>query len=199
MAVESSIDEHDETSLLVLAQAGDAEAFGQLYDRHSAMIYRYLFSKTSTRCVAEDLTSETFLRALRGLAGLSPEDTTFGAWLITIARNLVNDHYRSGWTRLAIVTDEIEPQADQRPGPEQLAVTALTASAVRATIRELPADQRECLILRFFSGLSISETAQVLGRSEGAVKQLQWRGTRRLHSLMTDQATLPNRHGNPTA
>lgn len=197
MTADVAIDAHDETSLLVLAQAGNAEAFGELYDRHSAMIYRYLFSKTSTSCVAEDLTSETFLRALRGLARLSPENTTFGAWLITIARNLVNDHYRSGWTRLAIVTDEIEPQADQCPGPEQLAVAALTASSVRAVIRELPDDQRECLILRFFTGLSISETAQVLDRSEGAVKQLQWRATRRLYNLMTNQ--LPKRHGNRTA
>jgi RNA polymerase sigma-70 factor (ECF subfamily) len=176
----------DEDELIRLAQAGDGAAFGRLYDRYLPSIYRYTYSKTSSRSAAEDLTSETFLRAFRAIARRPRAHLNFAAWLITIARNVVIDHHRSGWSRLAVVTDEVDPQVDESMGPEQSALASMSTATVRAALTRLPDDQRECLVLRFFTGLSINETAVAMDRTDGAIKQLQFRATNRLRRLIKD-------------
>ena len=182
VAVSDDLDDEDE--LIRLAQAGDAAAFGRLYDRYLPSIYRYTYSKTSSRSAAEDLTSETFLRAFRAIARRPRAHLNFAAWLVTIARNVVIDHHRSGWSRLAIVTDEVDPQVDQSMGPEQAALASVSEASLRGALSQLPDDQRECLLLRFFAGLSISETAAAMDRTDGAVKQLQFRATNRLRRII---------------
>jgi RNA polymerase sigma-70 factor (ECF subfamily) len=176
----------DEDELIRLAQAGDGAAFGRLYDRYLPSIYRYTYSKTSSRSAAEDLTSETFLRAFRAIARRPRAHLNFAAWLITIARNVVIDHHRSGWSRLAVVTDEVDPQVDESMGPEQSALASMSTATVRDALTRLPDDQRECLVLRFFTGLSINETAAAMDRTDGAIKQLQFRATNRLRRLIKD-------------
>jgi RNA polymerase sigma-70 factor (ECF subfamily) len=182
VAVSDDLDDEDE--LIRLAQAGDAAAFGRLYDRYLPSIYRYTYSKTSSRSAAEDLTSETFLRAFRAIARRPRTHLNFAAWLVTIARNVVIDHHRSGWSRLAIVTDEIDPRVDESMGPEQAALASVSEASLRGALSLLPDDQRECLLLRFFAGLSISETAAAMDRTDGAVKQLQFRATNRLRRII---------------
>jgi len=182
VAVSGDLDDEDE--LIRLAQAGDGAAFGRLYDRYLPSIYRYTYSKTSSRSSAEDLTSETFLRAFRAIARRPRAHLNFAAWLVTIARNVVIDHHRSGWSRLAIVTDEVEPQVDDSMGPEQAALASVSEAALRGALSLLPDDQRECLLLRFFAGFSISETAAAMDRTDGAVKQLQFRATNRLRRII---------------
>jgi RNA polymerase sigma-70 factor, ECF subfamily len=179
-----SDDADDEDELIRLAQAGDGAAFGRLYDRYLPSIYRYTYSKTSSRSAAEDLTSETFLRAFRAIARRPRAHLNFAAWLVTIARNVVIDHHRSGWSRLAIVTDEVDPQVDDSIGPEQAALASVSEASLRGALSLLPDDQRECLLLRFFAGLSISETAAAMDRTDGAVKQLQFRATNRLRRII---------------
>ncbi|WP_350275502.1 sigma-70 family RNA polymerase sigma factor [Kribbella sp. HUAS MG21] len=179
-------DEDDEDALIRLAQAGDGAAFGRLYDRYLPSIYRYTYSKTSSRSAAEDLTSETFLRAFRAIARRPRAQLNFAAWLVTIARNVVIDHHRSGWSRLAIVTDEVDPQVDDAIGPEQAALASVSEASLRTALDRLPEDQRECLLLRFFTGLSINETAIAMDRTDGAVKQLQFRATNRLRRILKD-------------
>ncbi|MEV0788469.1 sigma-70 family RNA polymerase sigma factor [Kribbella sp. NPDC050459] len=181
-----SNDADDEDELIRLAQAGDGAAFGRLYDRYLPSIYRYTYSKTSSRSAAEDLTSETFLRAFRAIARRPRAHLNFAAWLVTIARNVVIDHHRSGWSRLAIVTDEVDPQIDDAIGPEQAALASVSEASLRGALTHLPDDQRECLLLRFFAGLSISETAAAMDRTDGAVKQLQFRATNRLRRLLQE-------------
>lgn len=180
-------DVDDEDELIRLAQAGDGAAFGRLYDRYLPSIYRYTYSKTSSRSAAEDLTSETFLRAFRAIARRPRAHLNFAAWLITIARNVVIDHHRSGWSRLAVVTDEVDPQVDESMGPEQSALASMSTASVRDALTRLPDDQRECLVLRFFAGLSINETAAAMDRTDGAIKQLQFRATNRLRRLIKDR------------
>ncbi len=182
VALSGDLDDEDE--LIRLAQAGDGAAFGRLYDRYLPSIYRYTYSKTSSRSAAEDLTSETFLRAFRAIARRPRAHLNFAAWLVTIARNVVIDHHRSGWSRLAIVTDEVDPQVDDSMGPEQAALASVSEAALRGALSLLPDDQRECLLLRFFAGLSISETAAAMDRTDGAVKQLQFRATNRLRRII---------------
>ncbi len=86
--------------LVERAQAGEAEAFGRLYDQYSDTVYRYIYYRVGGKATAEDLTSETFLRALRRISTFTWQGRDFGAWLVTIARNLVADHCSraaSGW------------------------------------------------------------------------------------------------------
>jgi len=167
-------------ALVELARGGDAEAFGQLYDHYQGAVYRFLYYRTRSTSLAEDLTSETFLRALRGLSGFRWQGKDYGAWLITIARNLCTDHFKAGRTRLEVTTDDMGRHDDATESPENEVLAGLTNEVLLDGLRGLSHEQRDCLVLRFLQGLSIAETAQVLGRSEGAVKQLQLRAVRNL-------------------
>ena len=133
--------------------------------------------------LAEDLVSETFFRALRGMQSFRWQGKDFGAWLTTIARNLTYDHFKAGRTRLEYATDDLslhEGSTAGPEGPEETALAALTNEILLAALEKLPHEQQECLVMRFLQGLSIAETAKVLGRSEGAVKQLQLRAVRNM-------------------
>ncbi len=171
-------------ALVELARGGDSEAFGQLYDHYQGSVYRFVFYRTRSQTLAEDLTSETFLRALRNMSGFRWQGKDFGAWLMTIARNLCTDHFKAGRTRLEMTTEDMGVHDDATEGPENAVLAGLTNEVLLLGLRELSDEQRDCLIMRFLQGLSIAETAEVLGRSEGAVKQLQLRGVRNLAKLM---------------
>ncbi|MGW5359117.1 sigma-70 family RNA polymerase sigma factor [Actinopolymorpha pittospori] len=175
-------------ALVELAKRGDAEAFGQLYDHYLSTVYRYVYYRVGTHALAEDLASETFLRALRALSSFHWQGRDFGAWLVTIARNLVTDHFKSGRFRLEVATGEIlDFDVDSTSdGPEDDVLSHLTNEALVKALRQLRADQQECLVLRFFNGLSVAETAHVLGKSDGAVKQLQLRAVRNLAKLLPE-------------
>lgn len=93
--------------LVERAQAGEADAFGRLYDQYSDTVYRYIYYRVGGKATAEDLTSETFLRALRRISTFTWQGRDFGAWLVTIARNLVADHFKSSRFRLEVTTGEM--------------------------------------------------------------------------------------------
>ncbi len=171
-------------ALVELARGGDADAFGLLYDHYQPSIYRFLYYRTRSVVVAEDLTSETFFRALRNMASFRWQGKDFGAWLMTIARNLATDHFKAGRTRLEMTTEDMGQHDDATDGPETAVLASLTNEILLAALTELPNEQKDCLVMRFLQGMSIAETAQVLGRSEGAIKQLQLRGVRNLAKLM---------------
>jgi RNA polymerase sigma-70 factor (ECF subfamily) len=111
----------------------------------------------------------------------------FGAWLMTIARNLATDHFKAGRTRLELTTEDMSLHDDgTHDGPEDAVLTSLTNEVLLEALTELPTEQRDCLVMRFLQGMSIAETAAVLGRSDGAVKQLQLRGVRNLAKLLPE-------------
>jgi RNA polymerase sigma-70 factor (ECF subfamily) len=168
------------TALVDLARRGDADAFGALYDHYNPAVYRFVYYRVSTPALAEDLVSETFFRALRSVATFQWQGKDFGAWLMTIARNLIADHYKSGRTRLETATDDFSAHQGVAEGPEDEVLAGLTHDLLRQALTRLPAEQQECLVMRFLNGSSIAETAVALGRSEGAVKQLQFRAVRNL-------------------
>jgi len=171
-------------ALVELARGGDSEAFGQLYDHYQGSVYRFVYYRTRSQTLAEDITSETFLRALRNMSGFRWQGKDFGAWLMTIARNLCTDHFKAGRTRLEQTTEDMGAHDDATEGPENAVLAGLTNEVLLGGLRQLSDEQRDCLIMRFLQGLSIAETAEVLGRSEGAIKQLQLRGVRNLAKLM---------------
>jgi len=104
----------DVWALVRQAQEGDAEAFGRLYDHFVTMVYRYVYHRVGDRATAEDVTSETFVRALRRIDSLSFQGRDVGAWLVTIARNIVLDHVKSSRYRLEVATADMR-DADRPP------------------------------------------------------------------------------------
>ncbi|HJQ05324.1 MAG TPA: sigma-70 family RNA polymerase sigma factor [Nocardioides sp.] len=172
--------------LVELARGGDSEAFGLLYDHYQSSVYRFLYYRTRSAVVAEDLTSETFFRALRNMSSFRWQGKDFGAWLMTIARNLATDHFKAGRTRLELTTEDMGQHDDATEGPESAVLASLTNEILLEALTKLPNEQRDCLIMRFLQGLSIAETAQALGRTDGAIKQLQLRGVRNLAKLMPE-------------
>ena len=183
---ESEADRNRLIALVELARNGDTEAFGLLYDHYNSAVYRFLYYRTRSQALAEDLTSETFFRALRSMTGFRWQGKDFGAWLMTIARNLATDHFKAGRTRLELTTEDMGLHDDTAEGPESEVLAGLTNELLLKALAELSSEQRDCVVMRFLQGLSIAETAAVLGRSEGAVKQLQLRGVRNLAKLMPE-------------
>ncbi|HEU4910600.1 MAG TPA: sigma-70 family RNA polymerase sigma factor [Actinomycetes bacterium] len=173
-------------ALVTLAQQGDAEAFGQVYDAYVDSIYRYLYYRVGSHALAEDLTSETFVRALRRIDSFTWQGKDIGAWFVTIARNLVTDHVKSSRFRLEVSTADMLDADRADEGIEDEVLARLQNAVLLDAVRELKPEQQECIVLRFLQGLSVAETAKAMGRSEGAVKQLQLRAVRALAKLLPE-------------
>jgi RNA polymerase sigma-70 factor (ECF subfamily) len=177
-------------NLVQRSQAGEAEAFGQLYDRYVDLVYRYIYYRVGSPTLAEDLVSETFLRALRRIDSFTWQGRDFAAWLVTIARNLIADHFKSGRYRLEITTEDILETGPTQTtdGPENLVLDALTNETLLTAVKQLNPEQQECIVLRFLQGLSVSETALAMGKNDGAIKALQYRAVRALARLLPEES-----------
>ncbi|MBU7598262.1 sigma-70 family RNA polymerase sigma factor [Streptomyces sp. P38-E01] len=174
--------------LVERAQDGETEAFGQLYDHYSDTVYRYIYYRVGSKATAEDLTSETFLRALRRIGTFTWQGRDFGAWLVTIARNLVADHFKSSRFRLEVTTGEMLDANEVERSPEDSVLESLSNAALLDAVRRLNPQQQECVTLRFLQGLSVAETARIMGKNEGAIKTLQYRAVRTLARLFPEEA-----------
>ena len=172
------------------AQAGEADAFGLIYDRYFDTVFRFVYFRVGNRQLAEDLTSDTFLRALKRIGSFTWQDRDLGAWLVTIARNLVADHFKSGRYRLEVTTGDVldAEREDRGPegSPEAAVVDHITNVALLRAVKQLNPEQQECILLRFLHGFSVAETAQAMGKNEGAIKALQYRAVRALARLLPD-------------
>ena len=177
-------------ALVERAQAGDAEAFGQIYDRYLDTVFRFIYFRVGNRQLAEDLTADTFLRALKRIGSFTWQGRDLGAWLVTIARNLVADHFKSGRYRLEVTTGDVldADREDRGPegSPEAAVVDHITNVALLTAVKQLNPEQQECIVLRFLHGFSVAETAQAMGKNEGAIKALQYRAVRALARLLPE-------------
>jgi RNA polymerase sigma-70 factor (ECF subfamily) len=176
--------------LVARAQAGDGEAFGQLYDRYVDLVYRYVYYRVGTQSLAEDLVSETFLRALRRIGSFSWQGRDFAAWLVTIARNLIADHFKSGRYRLEVATADMLEADRAQDGPEGEVLDSLTNATLLDAVKQLNSEQQECVVLRFLQGMSVTETALAMGKTEGAIKALQYRAVRALGRMLPKELVL---------
>jgi RNA polymerase sigma-70 factor, ECF subfamily len=177
-------------ALVERAQAGESEAFGLIYDRYVDTVFRFVYFRVGNRQLAEDLTSDTFLRALKRIGSFTWQGRDLGAWLVTIARNLVADHFKSGRYRLEVTTGDVldADREDRGPegSPESAVVDHITNVALLTAVKQLNPEQQECIVLRFLQGFSVAETAQTMGKNEGAIKALQYRAVRALNRLLPD-------------
>lgn len=179
----------DDWDLVTRVRTGDREAYGVLYERHVDQVFRYALFRTRDRGLAEDITSETFVRVLRMVGRLTDLGRPFPTVLITVARNLVFDHHKSCYHRLCKQTSEIRDDnviiGEQRVVDPADSVTGRDtqhrlSEHLRVLISGLTESQQECIRLRFFTGLSVDDTAMVMGKDPGAVKQTQRRAVRSL-------------------
>ena len=170
----SDPDRHAEDGALVQrAQAGDEEAVAEIYRKHVQLIYRYVRARVSDSATAEDLTSEIFVRALTALDRYEHRGAPLAAWLFRLARARTADLHRSNAHRpVQLLT---ESQLDETPDPEALADRNEQVARLRHEMQRLTDDQRDVLHLRFIEGYSLDKTAEVMGRTIGAVKSLQFR------------------------
>jgi RNA polymerase sigma-70 factor, ECF subfamily len=171
-------------ALVQLAQAGDPEAFGQIYEEYVDIVYRYVYVRCGSHHLAEDLTAETFVRALRRLDSFTWTGKDIAAWFVTIARNLIVDHVKSSRYRMEVTTGELLDADERVEAPEAEVLDRLRDRRLLEAVKDLKPDQQECIVLRFLQGMSLAETAAILGRNENAVKQLQFRAVRTLHRLL---------------
>lgn len=179
-------DQAEIVALIHAAQAKDMDAFAGLYERYGDLVYRYVYFRVGSQQLAEDVVSETFLRALRRIDSFTWQGRDFGAWLVTIARNIVADHYKSSRFRLEVTTADMLDSDRLEESPENSVLKAFTNVALIEAVKQLGPEQQECIVLRFLQGLSVAETARIMGRNEGAVKALQYRAVRALGRLIPD-------------
>ena len=176
-------------ALVEAAQRGDGEAFGSLYDRYVDMVHRYIAYRVGNAALAEDLTSETFLRALRRITSYTWQGRDFGAWLVTIARNLIADHFKSSRYKMELATSDLVAAGADRgqEGPEDEVLNGITNTVLLDAVKQLGPEQQECIVLRFLQGMSVSETAAILGKNDGAIKALQYRAVKSLARLVPQE------------
>jgi len=162
---------NDEERLIRRFQAGDVSAFEQLYDRYADRVYAYIALRVGHGPLAEDLTADVFLRALEKRASFRWRNKPYLAWLLRVAHNAVVDHWRRERRAQTVPWDK--PLRDKAEDLVSALEKKLTLERVRAALTQLTALQQQVIALRFGSGLSIAETAQVMSKSRGAVKNLQ--------------------------
>lgn len=173
--------------LVRAVQQGDVDTFSILFERYSTLVLRYFLSRNLDAATAEDLTSETFVRAFRSIQKVADRGKDVGSWLMTIARNLGIDHLKSGQVRHETPTAELSSQGKLlAPGPEAQVLASIELIDVRRRLAQLNGAQRECLVLRRIHGYSVSETAAAMNKSEQAVRALQHRAARQFDDLVDD-------------
>lgn len=173
-----------EEKLIQRAIGGESSAFGRLYDEYQPRIYRFVLVKVGHREEAEDLTHQVFLKAWQSIAAYEERGLPFSGWLYQIARNQVIDHYRTKRTHAPL--DLLEDGLASEERIEQSLESALFMERIRKVMSGLTPDQEDVLLMRFVDDLPIRNVAKMLGKSEGAVKLLQYRAIERLKELLDD-------------
>jgi RNA polymerase sigma-70 factor (ECF subfamily) len=160
---------------LALKARTDKKVFAQIYKALLEKVYGYFYYRVKQKEIAEDLTQECFLKILKNLKMYEEQEASFSAWVFTIARHTVIDHFRQKKEEISLETErELEEKGSDET--ERFADRNLLENA----LRNLKEDYREVLYLRFFADLSLKDTARVMEKTENAVKLLQFRAVKAL-------------------
>lgn len=171
--------------LLEMAMAHSPFALTAIHDLYHARLYHYIRCRVGQPSTAEDLTSDVFVQFLDALRFGHSRPRSLGQWLFAVARHRVADYYRDRHTEVStserFIADRI---ASDQGDPVARLNKSLRHEALRAALQSLSTPQREVLALRFSADLTVRETARILGKSEGAVKVLQFRALNNLRSIV---------------
>ncbi len=168
----------NDAALVLAAKAGDATAFGELYERYRDAIYRFCLSRTGTPHDAEDLTADVFVKALQSIDRYQDRGLPFAAFLYRIARNAAIDRSRTLKQPLSVDGLLVEPASKQNVEAE--ATFQVERSILLAALARLKPEHRDVIVMRFIEGYAALEVAQLLGKTEGAIRTLQHRALERL-------------------
>ena len=172
-----------DAGLVARARAGDLRAQDELVRRHHAAVYRTVLGILRDDDRAQDAAQETFLKAMRGLAGFRG-DARFRTWLLTIAVNEARGLLRKTSRRSERELEDAETIASVGPDPAERVAAAIEVERVRECLATLPEKQRLAVSLRVFEGLSFREVGEAIGSSEGAARVNYHHGIRRLRELL---------------
>lgn len=178
------ITEYSEEQLLEAAIRYDEAALGELYDRYEAKIYSYIYRRTGDPALAEDLGAQVFLKMLEAIRNRKAWHSSFSGWLYRIAHNLVIDYYRQRGHQVQISLDDAPMLTDIDQNPVLATEMKLDAERLRAAISRLTDEQAEVISLRFLEGYNISEVAEMMNKTEGSIKALQYRAVATLRQFL---------------
>jgi len=179
----------NERQLVLQAQDGNSEAFGQLYDAYMERIYRFVYFRVEDQQTAEDITSQVFLKAWSNLDRFQFSRTPYLAWLYTIAHNAVIDHYRT--RKVTTALDDVQlSQPDHSELVENEIDLTVEMKSVKTALQSLTDDQQKVLTLKFIEGMSNNEIAHHLGKREGAIRALQMRGLQALAKQLEEKMAI---------
>jgi RNA polymerase sigma-70 factor (ECF subfamily) len=169
--------------LIQRARQGDQTALVEIYNSYQPSVFTYVFYRVCDQEIAEDLTAEVFTRMLANLPRYTSRGKPILAWLYTIARNLVIDHYRQSKraSHLPLEEDLVESEHDH---PVKVAEDNLARECLSRALRRLTEEQRQVILLKFIECREISELVTMLGKNERAIRSLQHRALVALHRLM---------------
>lgn len=185
-----SIDAADVEALAHAAAKGEERAFEQLYETYYDPLLRYVALRTENNLtVAEDIAASTWEKVARSIHAFESRGAGFPAWLFTIARRSVQEHYRTLIRRPERLDGEMLSwdRVDVAEGPDVLLERKVRDQQVAAAVRSLSAAQRRCVTLRFFVNLSLADTAEVMGKNANTIKQLQHRALGTLRKRLGEQ------------
>ncbi len=170
--------------LVQRAQANDRAAFGELYELFCPKIYSYMSYHLNGRSeAAEDLTEEVFMKALQSLGSFQFRDVPFSSWLYRIAHNHLIDHIRATKKQQSVALEDAEHLLFARDRLDG----RLDRQTLTTALSKITGEQRQIVIMRIIQGLSITETAKAVGKSEDSVKQLQSRGLKALKRVLESE------------
>ncbi|MBM4456689.1 MAG: sigma-70 family RNA polymerase sigma factor [Chloroflexi bacterium] len=174
----------DQPELLERASRADPTALTILYDQYVDKIYSYVYHRVGQAQLAEDLTGQVFMRMLEAIRSGRGWRTSFSGWLYRIAHNLVIDHYRRRQRATFVELDEAPPLPTSEADPFQAVQARLDNERLRSALTKLTEEQAQVITLRFLEDLSIAEAAEIMNKTEGAIKALQYRAVLALRRFM---------------
>jgi RNA polymerase sigma-70 factor, ECF subfamily len=175
----------EEARLVDEAKAGDPEAFAKLYDAYIERVTRYVYFRVSEPIDTEDLVAQVFLKAWENLDRYKMGSSPFVAWLYTIARNLVIDHYRT--KKAVLPLEEAMAFPSDMEMPDEEAQTRFDLQAMRDALQFLTSDQQQALILKYIAGLPNDSIAKIMNKQEGTIRGLQMRALQTLAKYMKEK------------
>ena len=173
--------------LVIRAKQGDTGAFSRLYDLYFKKIYQFIFYRVNHKEIAEDLTEEVFIKAYGKISNIT-SSLSFEGWMYQIARNRVIDYYRD--KRQTVPLDEIENTFYYEETVIDTINLENRQKLLLETIKKLRGDQQIVLKLKFFENLENAEIAELLGKTEGAIRVIQHRALQQLQNLLKNNHTL---------
>jgi RNA polymerase sigma-70 factor (ECF subfamily) len=185
-SVDIANDPQPAEQLIAKAARGDREAFGQLYEAHALRVFRHAYFLTQDPFLAEDLTAQTFLKALEAIPRYEDRGVPFIAWLLRITGNLTINYKKAQKNGHHAQLPDSLVDDDRFTSPEKTAEAKNDSERVWRFVQKLPFEQRQVIVMRFIDDLPYTDVAEVLGKSIGAVRVIQFRALAALRRMVQD-------------